>query len=99
MNKTLEQEIDCLNIKNKGLNLEYEYVIDVKNKEICDLKEKIIKLNIDIQEQNEEIKVLNNKIKGIKDNLEQKEQKIISIENSRWWKLRNFLKNDNSKKI
>ena len=33
MNKTLEQEIDCLNIKNKGLNLEYEYVIDVKNKE------------------------------------------------------------------
>lgn len=92
MNKTLEQEIDCLKIKNKGIQSEFDYIINLKEKEIISLNENIVELNEKNLKLKRKIDELFEKNKEINEELEQKKQIIVSIENSRWWKIRNFVK-------
>lgn len=84
---SLEQEIDCLKIKNEGLRLEYEYVNEKKNQRINTLKDEIFK-------KEEENKSLIQKNQELEKALRIKNEKLNNIENSRWWKLRNFLRRD-----
>lgn len=76
----LEQKIDCLEIKEQGIRLEYQYVNELKN-------EKINELEKELSEMEKENKTLIEEVYKIKSELEQ-------IKNSRWWKLRNIIKKE-----
>lgn len=90
--ETLEQKIDCLEIAKKGIELEYEYVKNMKNKEIEELKRKIAELNSEVESDKKEKEELEQTINHLKIKLEK-------IEYSRWWRIRNFLKNKKSKEV
>ena len=83
----LEQEIDCLKLKNEGLKLEYEYVNEQKRKKIYILEEKLSK-------EEEKNKQLTKENQELKSELKIKNEKITNIENSRFWKLRNWLRRE-----
>lgn len=83
----LEQQIDCLEIKQEGIRLEYEYVNEIKNR-------KISLLHSELEKQKTINELLINQNKQLKEQLELKNKSLEQIQNSRWWKLRNILKRE-----
>lgn len=80
----LEKRIDCLEWKEEGIRLEYQYVNEIKDKRIYLLKEEI-----------KEKEELQKKIQQLEEELAKKNTKLKQIENSRWWKLRKLIKKEN----
>lgn len=73
-----EQKIDCLEIAKEGLELEYQYIKELKEKEIENLKKELSKKEKE-----------KDKLKQI---IKELEIKLEKIEYSRWWKLRKIFK-------
>lgn len=73
-----EQKIDCLEIAKEGLELEYQYIKELKEKEIENLKKELSKK----EEEKDKLKQI----------IKELEIKLEKIEYSRWWKLRKILK-------
>lgn len=73
-----EQKIDCLEIAKEGIELEYQYIKELKEKEIEKLKEELEKK----EEEKEHLKQI----------IKELEIKLEKIEYSRWWKLRKIFK-------
>lgn len=73
-----EQKIDCLEIEKEGLELEYQYIKELKEKEIENLKKELSKKEKE-----------KDKLKQI---IKELEIKLEKIEYSRWWKLRKIFK-------
>ncbi len=87
-----EQEIDCLEIRAQGINLEYEYINELKNRKIEALKSKLEEYKIE-EEQLKNIKQeLENEKNVLKQELQLKNEMLEKIEHSRWWKLRNIIR-------
>lgn len=80
----LEKRIDCLEWKEEGIRLEYQYVNEIKDKRIYLLKEEI-----------KEKEELQKKIQQLEEELAKKNTKLKQIEKSRWWKLRKLIKKEN----
>lgn len=73
-----EQKIDCLEIAKEGLELEYQYIKELKEKEIENLKKELSKK----EEEKDKLKQI----------IKELEIKLEKIEYSRWWKLRKIFK-------
>ena len=73
-----EQKIDCLEIAKEGIELEYQYIKGLKEREIE-------KLEKELKEKEKEKEHLRQIIKEL-------EIKLEKIEYSRWWKLRKIFK-------
>lgn len=73
-----EQKIDCLEIAKEGLELEYQYIKELKEKEIENLKKELTKK----EEEKDKLKQI----------IKELEIKLEKIEYSRWWKLRKIFK-------
>ena len=87
--KELKKEIYSLNIKNEGINLEYEYVRHIKDKKINELEEEINKL----VEEKQILKLYYEKeFEDCIKEIEKYKEELEMIKNSKWWKLRNKLK-------
>lgn len=86
----LEKKIDCLQLKEQGIRLEYQYVNELKDKRSYLLKE-------EIKKELKEKELLKSNIQELEKKLANKNQKIKEIESSRWWKVRNFIKKENLK--
>lgn len=83
--KDVEQEIDCLKLREEGIRLEFEYVNNLKDNRIQLLKEELKKIrdeNIKLKEQ----------ITIIEEKLSIKSYSLEKIQNSRWWKIRKIFK-------
>ena len=89
--KQMEKEIYNLNLKNQGIMLEYQYVCELKNKNIKELQEK----ESIVEEENEKLKENEKKLKEKNLSLEEENNKlkeeirrnIKQYENSTSWKV------------
>lgn len=75
--REMEQKIDCLEIREEGTRLEYQYVNELKDKKIQYLTEKL-------NQEREENKKKKEKLLQLEEQLHIKSKKIESIEKSRW---------------
>ena len=86
----LEKQIHNLTIKSKGIELEYQYVNELKNKKILELQEIVEKDKEQVGSYKKELENCQKKMEKYKEELEK-------IKNSRWWKLRKIIKRGNKK--
>lgn len=82
----LEKQVDCLTWKLRGVELEYEYVNQIKEERIMQAKKEKEEMAEKQRKQFEAEKA------KIEKELKETKEKLEQIENSRWWKLRNLLK-------
>lgn len=81
----LQKQVNNLTIKAEGIELEYKYVNDLKDKKIRDLD------NI-IKNRNEEKKYYKKEFDEAVRKMEQYKQELEKIKNSKWWKIREKIK-------
>lgn len=79
--KIMKKQIDNLTIKSEGIRLEYEYVNNLKDRRIEELTKSI-------QKHCEEEKYYKEEFQEVVRKMEQYQQELEQIKNSRWWKLR-----------
>ncbi len=79
--KDFQKQIHNLELKAKGVELEYQYVTELKNNKILELENTIR----DIEPYKEKYQMAIEEMDRYKNELE-------AIKNSRWWKLREKLK-------
>lgn len=82
---SLEQQLDCLELREEGIRLEYEYVNNLKDNRIQLLKNELEGMKI-------ENELLKDTVNELEEQLKRKNYKLEQIENSAWWKLRNIIK-------
>ena len=79
--KDFQKQIHNLELKAKGIELEYQYVTELKNNKILEL-ENIIK----------DIEPYKGKYEKSVEEIDKYKRELEAIKNSRWWKLREKLK-------
>ena len=76
-----EREVQNLELKYEGLKLEYEYVNQMKNERIKEKEE-------EIEVEKKKSLLYESELRNTAQILEEVQQELERINNSRWWKLR-----------
>ena len=77
----IQKQIHNLELKAKGIELEYQYVTELKNNKILELENTI-----------KDIEPYKEKYEKAIEEIEKYKKELETIKNSRWWKLREKLK-------
>ena len=82
----LQKEINNLKLKSKGIELEYQYVNELKDK-------KILKLQNDLKEEEEKKEYYIKEFEECVKKMEHYRDELNKIKSSRWWKIKEKIKN------
>lgn len=90
--KKMQKQIDNLTIKSEGIELEYQYVNELKNKKIEKLESELELKESELKEKQETIEYYKKEFEQVVKKMEEYKLENEAIKSSKWWKLREKLK-------